>query len=191
MDCVWFTRRTSARSMRQARPIFELYKWSSLRNTNSSRVGEAMFCCSHLDCQSPRSGAIGLCQIYRFLRRFHRMLTGASTLTRMKDGRLNRFSNMFSSHTSVITQRCCHCFVTKSNRDCTQAKEFSLASCCSTSSSGDGCRARCSLTNPTFSVRYSATEFFPAQIPIACYEPLRQGNTCKVMTCLHINQQAL
>ena len=90
---------------------------------------------------------------HRSWRRFHRRLTGASTLTRTKNGRLKRFSKTFSFHTSVVTQRCCHFFVTKSSRDSTQAKEFSFASCCSKFGSWDDCWAKSSLTNPRFSVR--------------------------------------
>jgi hypothetical protein len=47
----------------------------------------------------------------------HRTLTGASTLTSRKNGRLRSVSTTASSHMSVVTQRSRHRNVTKCNRD--------------------------------------------------------------------------
>ena len=47
----------------------------------------------------------------------HRTLTGASTLTSRKNGRLRSVSATASSHMSVVTQRSRHRNVTKCNRD--------------------------------------------------------------------------
>ena len=47
----------------------------------------------------------------------HRALTGASTLTSRKNGRLRSVSTTASSHMSVVTQRSRHRNVTKCNRD--------------------------------------------------------------------------
>lgn len=49
-----------------------------------------------------------------FVNRFHRRLTGASTLTRRKKGRWMRRSRMAPSQMSVVTQRSRHLLVTNS-----------------------------------------------------------------------------
>lgn len=108
---------------------------------------------------------------YRSLKRLHRILTGASTPTRMKKGLRESISNTSSSQMSVITQRCCHLFVTKSIKASTVGKVLSLAwvSQCVADVSTCGVaavRARYNLEKPCCSTRYSATEHLPAQIPL-------------------------
>lgn len=57
--------------------------------------------------------------------RFHRRLTGASTLTRRKKGRWMRWSRVAPSQISVVTQCSCHRFVTKSKSKSTLSKKKS------------------------------------------------------------------
>ena len=108
---------------------------------------------------------------YRSLKRFHRKLTGASTLTRMKNGRRRRFSRISSFHISVMTQRCFQALVTNSSSESTSEKDLwsdSLTSLTSLSRSSSLLSlfwTKASLENSCFSTKYSATEFFPAQIP--------------------------
>lgn len=80
------------------RPVLGANKCWSLRRTKSSRVG-------------------GVCWVaaQRALNRCHRTLTGASTLTRRKKGRLIRASTTVSSHISVRTNRSLHLSVTNSS----------------------------------------------------------------------------
>lgn len=127
---------------------------------------------------------------YRSLKRVHRILTGASTLTRMKKGLRESLSNTPSSQTSVVTHRCCHRLVTKSIRASTVGKVssstlFSVVVRLGTgkrawdanfSTSGVAAvRARYSLEKACCSTRKSATEFFPAQIPLQQFSESHRG----------------
>jgi hypothetical protein len=56
---------------------------------------------------------------YLSVKRFHLILTGASTLTRMKKGLRCSISKTHSSQTSVVTQRSDQRVVTKSTREST------------------------------------------------------------------------
>ena len=118
---------------------------------------------------------------YRSLKRLHRILTGASTLTRMKNGLRVSISSTPSSQISVVTQRCCQRFVTKSIKASTVEKVLSLPlvllvvrlstgkQACDADFSTSGVaavRSRYKLEKACCSTRYSATEFLPAQIPL-------------------------
>lgn len=116
---------------------------------------------------------------YRSLKRFHRKLTGASTLTRMKNGRLKRCSRISSFHMSVMTQRCFQFLVTNSSNESTSQNDvWSGSSAPFTSLSRRSAIlsifwSKPSLQKSCFSTRYSATEFFPAQIPCSLWSASR------------------
>ena len=117
------------------------------------------------------------CARHRFWKRRHLTLTGASTLTRMKNGLCSNISTTCSSHMSVVTQRSCHLLVTKSSKPSMSAKA------CIGSVSGDPgkrmsaalfstagaelVRARDIRWNACFLTRQLATECLPAQMPVA------------------------
>jgi len=74
--------------------------------------------CGH---QRAISSRLNLHETNRSLNRRHRKLTGASTLTRRKNGRRSSVSTALSSHISVVTQRSLHLSVTKSSNSSTLA----------------------------------------------------------------------
>lgn len=103
-----------------------------MRRTKEARSGGVRACRSHLKSVSNWEGE-RVCHgqtrrrdAYRDLKRSQRMLTGASTLTSMKDGRRSRTSNTVSSQMSVVTQRSLHFNVTKSSRASAVSKWCSL-----------------------------------------------------------------
>lgn len=59
--------------------------------------------------------------------RFHRTLTGASMLTRIKKGRRSSLSRIASVYMSVVTHRSRHRFVTKSMRSSVELNVCGLA----------------------------------------------------------------
>jgi hypothetical protein len=145
------------------RPVRGVNRCSSLRSTNSSRVGGV----SWLVAQR----SLNLC---------HRTLTGASTLTRRKKGRRSSASTTVSSHISVVTQRSLHLRVTKSSKEVTSEKVCSESA---PSASAEGTcafdadfstagvaafRARRMRLKSCSSMRYEAIEDLPAHIPVAC-----------------------
>jgi len=135
----------------------------SLRRTKSSRVGGVWSVAAH-----------------RALNRCHRTLTGASTLTSRKKGRLRRASTTVSSHMSVVTNRSLHLSVTKSSSE----SMFGKVCCASTDDlTGEGTRvleadfssggvsavrARRRRVNWCSSTRYEAIDDLPAHIPVPC-----------------------
>ena len=125
------------------------------------------------------------------MNRFHRRLTGASTLTWRKNGRRDKHSSTVSSQTSVVTQCRCHSFVTKSRSFSTVSKDLSPPFvppsrwesrgtwACNVEFSTSGftdVRARCSSEKSYCSMRYLATDCFPEQIPFMDSQPGFQGS---------------
>jgi hypothetical protein len=149
------------------RPVLGANKCSSFRSTNSSRVGGVSWFAAHR--------SLNLC---------HRTLTGASTLTRRKNGLLNSASTTVSSHISVVIQRSLHLRVTKSSsesiseKECCESTEFASAegTCAfeaDFSMAGVAAfRARRRRLKSCSSTRYDAIEDLPAHIPVACQQPL-------------------
>ena len=90
-----------AREIRGRRPVARLYRWSSDWRRKSSRLGVSV-------------GDFAFCR--RVWKRFQRTLTGASTLTKMKNGRRRSLSKVDSVGIWVVTQRSFHLLVTKSKR---------------------------------------------------------------------------
>jgi hypothetical protein len=148
------------------RPVPGANRCSSLRSTNSSRVGGVSWLAAHR--------SLNLC---------HRTLTGASTLTNRKNGRLSSASTTVSSHISVVTHRSCHLSVTKSSKE-----SMSKKACCGSTGSvvPEGTcafeadfsmggvaalRARRMRLKPRSSTRYEAIEDLPAHIPRRCQQP--------------------
>jgi hypothetical protein len=97
-----------ARWNRALRPVPCVNRWASLRRTKSSNVG-----------------GVRLLTAQRSLKRCHLTLTGASTLMKRKNGRLNKESTTLSSQMSVVTHRSLHLSVTNSSKASTSAKECS------------------------------------------------------------------
>lgn len=90
-----------AREMRGKRPELGLYRWVSDFRRKSSRL---------------RLSAEGFDFRSLSWNRSHRILTGASTLTRIKNGRRKSLSSISSVCISVVTHLSLHRFVTKSSR---------------------------------------------------------------------------
>lgn len=167
-DAVELSSLSCARWNTALRPVCWVKRWASLRRTNSSSVG-----------------GVSSWTAQRSLKRCHLTLTGASTLTSRKNGRLSRASTTRSSQISVVTQRSLHLRVTKSSNASTSAKTWLE----SIEADGDGdgdsdgtwaseadfstagvaaVRARRRRLKPCSSMRYEAIDVFPAQIPGAC-----------------------
>lgn len=103
--------------------------------------------------------------------RFHRRLTGASTLTRRKKGRWMRWSRIAPSQMSVVTQCSCHRLVTKSRSKSTLSNnKFGdcVLSSCSTRVSLLGSwllLLNPSILKPCCWAKYSAMACLPEHMP--------------------------
>jgi hypothetical protein len=151
-----------ARWKRAPRPVLGANRCSSFRSTNSSRVGGVSWFAAHR--------SLNLC---------HRTLTGASTLTRRKNGRLSNASTTVSSHISVVTHRSLHLKVTKSSNEsmskkiCSASKSsaFTEGTCAfdaDFSTAGVAVwRVRRMRLKSCSSTRYEAIKDLPAQMPVA------------------------
>lgn len=147
-----------------------------MRRTNSSRVGGVSLFEAHLSTSAICFVAVSW-QPYRSLNLCHRTLTGASTLTKRKNGRLSKASTTLLSHISLVTHRSLHLSVTNSSNESMSEKVCS-------SSVGRGpadgtwafeadfstagvaaLRARCMRLNWCSSTRYEAMDDLPAQMP--------------------------
>lgn len=135
---------------------------------------------------------------HRSLNLCHRTLTGASTLTRRKNGLLKSASTTLSSHISVVTHRSLHRRVTNSSSASTSGKV-----CCSSEEPGsaDGTctfdadfstagvaavRARRMRLKPCSSTRYEAMEDLPAQMPASCQQ--LSGDAGKTLASAQSNE---
>jgi hypothetical protein len=147
MEGVELSSLSCARWKRALRPVRGVKRWASLRRTNSSSVGGGR-----------------LLAAQRSVKRFQRTLTGASTLTKRKNGRRRRASTTASSQMSVVTQRSRQRSVTKSMRASTLAK-VCWAPALWVSESSATVRARCRRVKPCSSTRNEAIDDLPAQIP--------------------------
>jgi hypothetical protein len=147
MEGVELSSLSCARWKRALRPVRGVKRWASLRRTNSSSVGGGR-----------------LLAAQRSVKRFQRTLTGASTLTKRKNGRRRRASTTASSQMSVVTQRSRQRSVTKSMRASTLAK-VCWAPALWVSEFSATVRARCRRVKPCSSTRNEAIDDLPAQIP--------------------------
>lgn len=166
MDVVELSSFNWARWKRALSPVRGAKRWASLRSTNSSSVGGVSWFVAQ-----------------RSVKRFHRTLTGASTLTNRKKGRRNKASTTLSSQMSVVTHRSCHLKVTKSSSvstswkvDCSSSERASGEGTCALdadfSTAGVvAVRARRIRLKLCSSTRYEAIEDLPAQIPGSSQEP--------------------
>jgi hypothetical protein len=132
---------------------------------------------------------------YRLLKRCHRTVTGASTLTRRKKGRRSRTSTTCSSNMSVVTHRSCHLNVTKSSNLSTSGNVCWVSASLESSNKGTGTfeadfstagiaavRARRRRVNWCSSMRYEAIDALPAQMP---RDVRRQWVIFEDLACLH------
>ena len=104
------------------------YKCWSFQRTNSSRGGGLSRLSRHLQKKVNHSNQNTKQYPVRsdlFVNRFHRRLTGASTLTRRKNGRWMRRSKVAPSQISVVTQCSRHLLVTKSRSKSTRSNTIS------------------------------------------------------------------
>lgn len=151
--------RTCARSANRARPEPFSYNCRSLYKTNFSK-------------------SIGSSCRRKHLSRYlcHRRLTGASTLTRRKNGRRRSRSNVEPSQISAVTQRSFHLRVTNSRSfsifSNLRSVRALIAVCASParplgslSNMLAALLTRYSGLKPSFWIRKSAIACFPAQTP--------------------------
>lgn len=160
MDGAEFSNFSCARWNRALRPVSGAKRCASSRRTNSSSVGGVSWFAAQ-----------------RSVKRLHRTLTGASTLTRRKNGRRSRASTTSWSQMSVVTHRSFHLNVTSSNSESMSGNVYSASSVVVASAgtvafeadfSTDGVaavRAKRMRLKPCSWTRYEAIEDLPAQIP--------------------------
>lgn len=127
-------------------------------------------------------------ELRRAWNRSKRIVTGASTEMRMKNGRRISTSRMTSSWMSVVTHRCCQRFVTKSTRLWTSGNvcDWPVEPPLTDAVASEDLLCRYSGWNPWWSIRYSATVCLPAQIP-----PQMPTNMTKTIKCRVENEDVI
>lgn len=130
--------------------------------------------------------------------RCHRKLTGASTLTSKKKGRIRSLSRTDRSQMSVVTQRSVHRLVTKSSNESTDSNLWPLArpptsdlcryvSLSGSSETGAGpLFANSSHWKPCSRIRYSAMACFPAQMPFQDLVSSCLSFLCRMKPCENV-----